>query len=73
MFICCDNCLFNSDKIGFVRVNEKGVLIGLTSANYLLKYKNEDLAKKAFSKICVAITKNSSVVDISESKIQEVI
>nr|DAE13374.1 MAG TPA: hypothetical protein [Siphoviridae sp. ctLqe90] len=73
MFICCDNCLFNSDKISFVRVNEKGVLIGLTSANYLLKYKNEDLAKKAFSKICVAITKNSSVVDISESKIQEVI
>lgn len=73
MFICCDNCLFNSDKISFVRVNEKGVLIGLTSANYLLKYKNEDLAKKAFSKICVAITENSSVVDISESKIQEVI
>ena len=73
MFICCDNCLFNSDKISFVRVNEKGVLIGLTSANYLLKYKNEDLAKKAFSKICVAITKNSFVVDISESKIQEVI
>ena len=73
MFICCDNCLFNSDKSSFVRVNEKGVLIGLTSANYLLKYKNEDLAKKAFSKICVAITKNSSVVDISESKIQEVI
>lgn len=73
MFICCDNCLLNSDKISFVRVNEKGVLIGLTSANYLLKYKNEDLAKKAFSKICVAITKNSSVVDISESKIQEVI
>ena len=73
MFICCDNCLFNSDKISFVRVNEKGVLIGLTSANYLLKYKNEDLAKKAFSKICVAITKNSSIVDISESKIQEVI
>lgn len=73
MFICCDNCLFNSDKISFVRVNEKGVLIGLTSANYLLKYKNEDLAKKTFSKICVAITKNSSVVDISESKIQEVI
>ena len=73
MFICCDTCLFNSDKISFVRVNEKGVLIGLTSANYLLKYKNEDLAKKAFSKICVAITKNSSVVDISESKIQEVI
>lgn len=73
MFICCDNCLFNSDKISFVRVNEKGVLIGLTSANYLLKYKNEDLAKKAFSKICVAITKNSSVVDISESKLKETI
>ena len=73
MFICCDNCLFNSDKISFVRVNEKGVLIGLPSANYLLKYKNEDLAKKAFFKICAVITKNSSVVDISESKIQEVI
>lgn len=73
MFICCDNCLFNSDKISFVRVNEKGVLIGLTSANYLLKYKNEDLAKKAFSKICVAITKNSSVVDLSESKLKETI
>ena len=73
MFICCDNCLFNSDKISFVRVNEKGVLIGLTSANYLLKYKNEDLAKKAFSKICVAVTKDSSVVDISESKLKETI
>lgn len=73
MFICCDNCLFNSDKISFVRVNEKGVMIGLPSANYLLKYKNEDLAKKAYSKIRVAITKNSSVVDISESKLKETI
>ena len=73
MFICFDNCLFNSDKISFVRVNEKGVTIGLTSAIYLLKYKNEDLAKKAYSKICVAITNGSSIVDISESKIQEVI
>ena len=73
MFICCDNCLFNSDKISFVRVNEKGVVIGLTSANYLLKYKNENLAKKAYSKIRVAITKNSSVVDISESKLKETI
>ena len=73
MFICCDNCLFNSDKISFVRVNEKGVMIGLPSANYLLKYKNEDLAKKAYSKIHDAITKNSSVVDISESKLKETI
>ena len=41
MFICCDNCLFNSDNISFVRVNEKDIIIGLTSTNYLLKYKNE--------------------------------
>ena len=73
MFICCDNCLFNSDKISFVRVNEKGVMIGLPSANYLLKYKNENLAKKAYFKICGAITKNSSIVDISESKLEKVI
>ena len=54
-----------------MRVNEKGVMIGLTSANYLLKYKNENLAKKAYFKICGAITKNSSIVDISESKLKE--
>lgn len=68
MFICCDNCLFNSDKISFIRINERDVMIGLPSANYLLKY-----AKKAYSKIRVAITKNSSIVDISESKLKEVI
>lgn len=73
MFICHDNCLFNSDKISFVRINEKDVMIGLPSANYLLKYENENLAKKAYSKICVAITKNSTIVDISESKLKEVI
>ena len=73
MFICHDNCLFNSDKISFVRINEKDVMIGLPSANYLLKYENENLAKKAYSKICVAITQNSSIVDISENKLKEVI
>lgn len=73
MFICCDNCLFNSDKISFIRINERDVMIGLPSANYLLKYANKDLAKKAYSKIRVAITKNSSIVDISESKLKEVI
>ena len=73
MFICYNNCLFNSDNVGFVRVNEKAVIIGLMRENHVLKYENEDLAKKAYSKIRVAITKNSSVVDISESKLKEVI
>lgn len=73
MFICYNNCLFNSDNVGFVRVNEKDVIIGLMRENHILKYENEDLAKKAYSKIRVAITKNSSVVDISESKLKEVI
>lgn len=73
MFICYNNCLFNSDNVGFVRVNEKAVIIGLMRENHILKYENEDLAKKAYSKIRVAITKNSSVVDISESKLKEVI
>ena len=71
MFICYNNCLFNSDNVGFVRVNEKTVIIGLMRENHILKYENEDLAKKAYSKIRVAITKNSSVVDISESKLKE--
>lgn len=71
MFICYNNCLFNSDNVGFVRVNEKGVIIGLMRENHILKYENEDLAKKAYSKIRVAITKNSSIVDISESKLKE--
>ena len=73
MFICYNNCLFNSDNVGFVRVNEKDVIIGLMRENHVLKYENEDLAKKAYSKIRVAITKNSSVVDISESKLKETI
>lgn len=73
MFIISNNTLFNLDKIEFVRINGNDISIGLTARNYLLKYKNEDLAKKAFFKICAAYTKNSSVVDISESKIQEVI
>ena len=73
MFICYNNCLFNSDNVGFVRVNEKDVIIGLMRENHILKYENEDLAKKAYSKIRVAITKNSSIVDISESKLKEVI
>ena len=73
MFICYNNCLFNSDNVGFVRVNEKAVIIGLMRENHVLKYENEDLAKKAYSKIRVAITKNSSVVDISESKLKETI
>lgn len=73
MFITSNNTLFNLDKIEFVRINENDITIGLRNVNYLLKYENEDLAKKAYSKIRVAITKNSSVVDISESKLKEVI
>lgn len=71
MFICYDNWLFNSDNINFMKVNEKAVIIGLMRENHILKYENEDLAKKAYSKIRVAITKNYSVVDISESKLKE--
>lgn len=71
MFITSNNTLFNLDKIEFVRINENDITIGLRNVNYLLKYENEDLAKKAYSKIRVAITKNSSVVDISESKLKE--
>lgn len=73
MFICYDNYLFNSDNINFMRVNERDVIIGLMGENHILKYKNKDLVKKAYSKIRVAITKNSSIVDISESKLKEVI
>ena len=73
MFIYYDNCLFNSDNVSFIRVNERDIIIGLTGVNHLLKYENEDLAKKAFSKIRVAITKNSSIVDISENNLKEVI
>nr|DAZ23698.1 MAG TPA: Protein of unknown function (DUF3107) [Caudoviricetes sp.] len=73
MLITSNNTLFNLDKIEFVRINENDITIGLRNVNYLLKYENEDLAKKAYSKIRVAITKNSSVVDISENKLKEVI
>lgn len=71
MFICYDNCLFNSDNINFMRVNERDIIIGLMGENHILKYENKDLVKKAYSKIRVAITKNSSVVDISESKLND--
>lgn len=74
MFLVSNNTLFNFDKIEFVRINENAITIGLANRNYLLKYENEYSAKKAYSKIRVAIAKNSSiVVDISESKIQEAI
>lgn len=73
MFICYDNYLFNSDNINFMKVNERDVIIGLMGENHILKYENKDLVKKAYSKIRVAITKNSSIVDISESKLKEVI
>ena len=73
MFICYDNFLFNSDNINFMRVNERDVIIGLMGENHILKYENKDLVKKAYSKIRVAITKNSSIVDISESKLKEII
>ena len=49
MFICYNNCLFNSDNVGFVRVNEKAVIIGLMRENHILKYENEDLAKRLLS------------------------
>lgn len=71
MFICYDNFLFNSDNINFMRVNERDIIIGLMGENHILKYENKDLVKKAYSKIRVAITKNSSIVDISESKLKE--
>ena len=71
MFICYDNWLFNSDNINFMKVNERDVIIGLMGENHILKYENKDLVKKAYSKIRVAITKNSSIVDISESKLKE--
>lgn len=73
MFICYDNFLFNSDNINFMRVNERDVIINLMGENHILKYENKDLVRKAYSKIRVAITKNSSIVDISESKLKEVI
>ncbi len=73
MFIISNNTLFNLDKIEFVRINENDITIGLANRNYLLKYENKDLAKQAYSKIRVAIAKNSSIVDISESKLKEVI
>ena len=73
MFIINNNTLFNLDKIEFVRINENNIAIGLANRNYLLKYENKDLAKQAYSKIRVAIVKNSSIVDISESKLKEVI
>lgn len=73
MFICYDNCLFNSDNVSFIRVNERDVIIGLMGENHILKYENKDLVKKAYSKIHVVITKNSSIVDISESKLKETI
>lgn len=73
MFICYNNCLFNSDNVSFIRVNERDVIISLMGENHILKYENKDLVKKACSKIRVAITKNSSIVDISESKLKEVI
>lgn len=73
MFIVSNKTLFSLDKIEFIRINENTITIGLANRNYLLKYENEDLAKKAFSKIRVAITKDSSIVDISESKLKETI
>ena len=73
MFICYDNCLFNSDNINFMRVNERDVIICFMGENHILKYENKDLVKKAYSKIRVAITKNSSIVDISENNLKEVI
>ena len=46
MFICYDNCLFNSDNINFMRVNERDVIIGLMGENHILKYENKDLVKR---------------------------
>lgn len=73
MFIISNNTLFNLDKIEFVRINENDITIGLANRNYLLKYETEDLAKNAYSKIRTAIVKDSSIVDISESKLKETI
>lgn len=70
MFISCDNCLFNLDAINFMRVNGADITFGLANRNYLLKYKNEDIAKNAYSKVRVAIAKGTSIVDISEDKVQ---
>lgn len=57
MFICYDNCLFNSDNVGFVRVNEKDVIIGLMRENHILKYENEDLAKRLILKFVLLLQK----------------
>ena len=57
MFICYNNCLFNSDNVGFVRVNEKAVIIGLMRENHILKYENEDLAKRLILKFVSLLQK----------------
>lgn len=57
MFIISNNTLFNLDKIEFVRINGNDISIGLTARNYLLKYKNEDLAKKLTLKFVLLIQK----------------
>jgi hypothetical protein len=73
MFITWNNTLVNADNISYMMAKNKTILFALQSRNYLIEYGSEDLAKKALSKVRVAIAKGSSIVDISESKIQEVI
>lgn len=73
MFITWNNTLVNANNISYMMAKNKTLLFALQSRNYLIEYGSEDLAKKALSKVRVAIAKNSSIVDISESKIQEVI
>ena len=73
MFITWNNTLVNANNISYMMAKNKTLLFALQSRNYLIEYGSEDLAKKALSKVRIAIAKNSSIVDISESKIQEVI
>lgn len=71
MFITWNNTLVNADNLSYMMAKNKTLLFALQSRNYLIEYGSEDLAKKAFSKVRVAIAKGSSIVDISESKLKE--
>ena len=73
MFITWNNTLINADNISYMMAKNKTLVFALQSRNYLIEYGSEDLAKKALSNIRIAIAKGSSIVDISESKLKEVI
>ena len=70
MFINHNNTLINSDNISYLLVKNKSLLFAIGNRNFLVEYGNEDLAKNALSKIRVGLVKGSSIVDISEDKVQ---